>query len=301
MAKSRYDELLEKYTQILTTKAGTRYEILAAYVFKALDEQNVVIHDLKLVGDSDVKHQIDVYITRDGHPWRVLIECKDFDVSGDKIGLDIIRNVWAVQTDTGADEAIAITCNGFTRDAMKFAKAKGIKLAVMRDVRPEDMKGRIRAIALRLIIQTPSNPRTTVALADESEKARFGELAGSLMRPGGVQQDDGLFFVKGGIRKQFNEFMTERMNDAIVASTAPGTITQRVTPDGWVLEFEGHPSFSFDSVEVKFDVEQEILKREIESDRVAELVVSGLANTDIIIFGDQLERRAIDPDTGEIR
>jgi hypothetical protein len=36
------------------------------------------------------------------------------------------------------------------------------------------------------------------------------------------------------------------------------------------------------------------------SNRIAELIAEGLGDDDIFIFGDQLERRKIDPDTGEI-
>lgn len=123
--RSRYDELHDKYHQIITTKGGTRYERLAAMVFKALEERNVVIHDLKLSGqDPEVKHQIDVSVEIGGAIKRVLVECKDFDVSGDKVGLDIIRNFRSVLEDTKADEGIVITCNGFTEDAQKYARSK---------------------------------------------------------------------------------------------------------------------------------------------------------------------------------
>ena len=40
--RSRY-ELHDKYTALLTTKSGTRYERLTAIVFKALQESHVVI------------------------------------------------------------------------------------------------------------------------------------------------------------------------------------------------------------------------------------------------------------------
>src|ERR1700740_2417596 len=91
--RSRYDDLHDKYHRILTTKAGTRYERLAAMVFKALEDRNVVIHDLELPGDDpEVKHQIDVTIEIGGVTKRVIIECKDFDISEEKVGLDIIRS-----------------------------------------------------------------------------------------------------------------------------------------------------------------------------------------------------------------
>jgi hypothetical protein len=107
--RSCYDELHDRYNTILTTKGGTRYEILAAFVFKALEAQNTVIHDLSLVGESEVAHQIDVLFERKR---RVLIECEDFDISGEKIGLDIIRNFRSVLEDTTADEGMVVTCNG---------------------------------------------------------------------------------------------------------------------------------------------------------------------------------------------
>jgi hypothetical protein len=50
MARSRYDELHDRFFPILSSKEGTRYERLAAVVLKALDEKNVVIHDFKLRG-----------------------------------------------------------------------------------------------------------------------------------------------------------------------------------------------------------------------------------------------------------
>jgi|GEM_PF-3124967 len=49
-ARSRYDELHDKYHRILTTKAGTRYEQLAALVFKALEAESTVVHDLDIFG-----------------------------------------------------------------------------------------------------------------------------------------------------------------------------------------------------------------------------------------------------------
>ena len=91
--KSSYDKLHDLHYEILTSKSGTRYERLTAFVFKALDKDNVVIHDLKLIGkDTEVKHQIDVIIEKNKKKRRVLVECKDFDISSNKVGLGIVRN-----------------------------------------------------------------------------------------------------------------------------------------------------------------------------------------------------------------
>ena len=88
-------------------------ERLTAIVFKALQESHVVIYDVKLFGESEVPHQIDVSISVDGQARRVIIECKDFDLSGHKVGLEIVRNFWAVAEDTKPDQAIVLTCNRF--------------------------------------------------------------------------------------------------------------------------------------------------------------------------------------------
>jgi hypothetical protein len=55
---------------------------------------------------------------------RFLIVCKDFDASGAKVVLDILRSFRSVIEDTKADEGIVITCNGFTQDAQKYARSR---------------------------------------------------------------------------------------------------------------------------------------------------------------------------------
>jgi hypothetical protein len=119
---------------------------------------------LKLTGDSEVPHQIDVSIEKNGKTWRVIIE-KDFDVSGDKVGLDIFRNFRAVVEDTNADEAIIITCTGYTRDAQKFAKAKNIKLAILRQAEDSDMEGRFDKIVIDLMVEAAKNYSTTISMS----------------------------------------------------------------------------------------------------------------------------------------
>ncbi len=71
-ARSRYDELHDRFDPIKTGKAGTRYERLTAMVLKALHRENVVIHDMRLIGDSEVKHQIDVHIEMNGADRQVI-------------------------------------------------------------------------------------------------------------------------------------------------------------------------------------------------------------------------------------
>jgi hypothetical protein len=87
------------------------------------------VHDLKLRGESDVAHQIDVTVGDDGRRKRILIECKDY---ADPVGLPEARSFWAVVDDFRPDEAFMVTTERFTGPAAKLAAAKGITAAVLR-------------------------------------------------------------------------------------------------------------------------------------------------------------------------
>jgi hypothetical protein len=298
-SRSRYDELHDKYHLILTTKAGTRYERLAAMVFKALEDRDAVIHDLELAGDDpEVKHQIDVTIEIAGATRRVVIECKDFDISGEKVGLGIIRDFRSVVEDTKADEGIVITCTGFTQDAQRYARSKGIKLAVLRLFGTRDMAGRIVKIIVGVVIQQPANPKATVAIP-EAEYPRYAAELAAIGVKDGMRNTDPVFFVHGSERHQFNAFLTRCMNDAI-GPAGPKAIRITIPSDGWSIQVDVNPPIPFDGILVNFDVDEGRHKFDVVSQRVAELVLSGFGPSDLIIFGDQIERRTIDPDTGAV-
>jgi hypothetical protein len=297
--RSRYDELHDRYNTILTTKGGTRYEILAAFVFKALEEQDTVIHDLRLTGESDVAHQIDALVERNGVQRRMLIECKDFDISGEKIGLDIIRNFRSVLEDTKADEGVVVTCNGFTTDALKYAKAKGIKLLVLRAFEQADMAGRIKTVVVNLHVLAPKTPTASVCLSDGSQRLLAEECAKAGLN-GGVSIADPVYFVRGSERFQFNDFVTSKMRTAMQTAKPHETQIVSIPPDGWSIQVGNGLLIPFDAIQVTFEMDEQIHQIKVSSDRIAELILGGFGENDIVIFGDQLERRQIDPNTGKI-
>jgi hypothetical protein len=178
--RSRYDDLHDHYHAILTTKGGTRYERLAAVVFAALDSGNVVIHDLKVIGaDTGVKHQIDVHIERRGCSNRILVECKDYDISGDPVGLDVVREFWGVIDDIHPDEAWVITCNHFTEEARKYAKGKGIRLATLRGFADSDWQSRVHTIITSIVFRKVHNEKIDARIRtvrDEDAAAFFKDL-----------------------------------------------------------------------------------------------------------------------------
>jgi hypothetical protein len=132
-------------------KSGTPFERLAAITFKLLTEETTV-HDLKLRGESTVAHQIDVTVGDAQDRKRILIECKDY---GEPVGLEEVRSFWAVVDDLNPDAAYIVTTNRFTEPAETFAKAKGIKAAVLRPPRDDDWEGIVRRIELTISMSTP--------------------------------------------------------------------------------------------------------------------------------------------------
>ncbi len=64
---SKMDTIYDRYVTEEKLKNGTKYEKLAAIIFKILNEDNndVVLHDLKLSGEGkNAQHQIDVVIEK---------------------------------------------------------------------------------------------------------------------------------------------------------------------------------------------------------------------------------------------
>jgi hypothetical protein len=141
----------------------------------------------------------------------------------------------------------------------------------------------------------------TVHLPDEAEKQRFETAAmQSLHRPGEIATVDPVFMVKNQERIPFIEFMTAHMNKAIPLNDAPDRASVRVANDGWKIEIRGTSPLSFDHADIAFDVHKQECESVVTSGRVAELILSGFGDAEIIIFGDQLERRKINPETGEV-
>jgi len=300
-ARSRYDELHDRFDPIKTGKAGTRYERLTAMVLKALHRENVVIHDMRLIGDSDVKHQIDVHIEMNGADRQVIIECKDFDLAGDKVGLDIVRSFRSVVEDTGADEAIIITCNDFTADARKYAKAKGIKLAVLRTFKDTDMDSRIRTIISTINIRGAiAMDVQELAFIDEASERSFASELAAAGIDQGFRSDTPVHFVKNEERIQFNEYLTKAANvDADNHSRGEGNWSMRLPQDGWQLSVANGPGIDFAGVAINYTLIDQTRVTEIVSDRIAELILTDFGATDLIIFADQLERHQIQPN-GEV-
>ncbi|RKH53977.1 restriction endonuclease [Corallococcus sp. AB050B] len=289
MSRSTYDELHDKYYSISTSTAGTRYERLVALVFKALDkEDGVVVHNISLRGATDVAHQIDVQIEHRGVPHRVLIECKDFDVSGDPVGLPIVRNFFAVIEDIRPDDAIIITCNDFTRDAKKYAKAKNIKLVTIRASREEDWNDRMQRFSFHLRLRYISGVSIEVKTGNQdslsklsSENESESQKSSTLENPLYISIDNRWLSIVDLINKEkpsYPEPPIDRVSKFIRA------------PMARIGNNEPH-SIEGVSIEYRFStMENDSL---IELQGLARLIVRGFGESDLIVWDMDFRRFTI--------
>jgi hypothetical protein len=92
----------------------------------------------------------------------------------------------------------------------------------------------------------------------------------------------------------------KRMNEAIEPA-GPKAIQITIPPDGWSIQVANNPPIAFNGIVGTFDVDEERQTNEVVSQRVAELILSGFGSADLVIYGDQIEPRTIDPNTGAVR
>lgn len=198
-------------------KTGTKYEKLAAIVFRLLSG-SATVHDLRLRGEVGVPHQIDVVVGEDRR--RVLIEVKDYDR---KVDLPVVRAFTAVVEDLKPAEAFVVTGVGFTPNAIAWAEAKGLTLAVLRPPNgDEDWGNFVRRIDVALTIVLPLEPEVNWHI-HESEVARF---EGAVTPFGTRSVDDILVRVESRPRRTFREFLEPQLQSPQSESSESG---ERVT------------------------------------------------------------------------
>jgi len=297
--RSRYDELHDLYSEILSTKSGTRYERLAAFVFKDLEQSGTVIHDLKLRGDSGVLHQIDVTIERNGKRQRTLVECKDFDISGDKVGLDVIRNFYGVKADIKPDEAYIVTCNGFTKEAELYAKSMHIGLVVLREFRESDWEGRLRQIDIHLNMVVPSQPRIHIEFKQDDDRQKIANDSQTVgISLNGLGRDQPVFFNTPEGRFQANAFVERNMKFSV--STPPGAVEHDVDVSNITFEIANLGSVELKCFKISYEIVHTEETIEIGANKIAILLLQGIGSDNKVIWDDDLRRFKVDEATREV-
>ena len=131
-----------------TRNKNTEYEQFTRKVFAGLSSQKRVKtiklqHNVKLLGNSGTRHQIDVYweYEKDGQLHKVAIECKNYSKN---VPIGKVRDFYGVIDDIDDLQGIMITRKGFQDGAKKYALSKNIHLKELRaPIGEESLAGRV--------------------------------------------------------------------------------------------------------------------------------------------------------------
>jgi hypothetical protein len=136
-----------------------KYEEITKHIYEELGKNSGVKivcfgSECKIVGKSTVTHQIDVLTSyTDGiHTYKTAIECKYWDKNVNK---DTIMKVAEIVEDAQINKGVIVSKQGFTPDAISYAKYKNIGLIELREFREEDWQGRLRNISFKTLLLNP--------------------------------------------------------------------------------------------------------------------------------------------------
>ena len=152
-------------------KPGTEYELFVKDIYECLHKAEgltdvAIQHDVKLTGLSGIPRQIDVFwsFKRAGIPYKVAIECKDYN---DRVSIDKVSAFHDVLNDLQDVQGIIVSKVGFQKGALEWAKRYGIQARIIRHPTDEDWKGRMRNIHLQVNAFFVNNIRPTFVINKE--------------------------------------------------------------------------------------------------------------------------------------
>jgi len=167
------DELHESIFGPTKLGPGKRYERLVALIFATLGER-VVRHDVRAAGPGKrTKHQIDVWVERDGEEQLVIVECKHWS---EEVGKEALDKLVGVRTQLEAAGALIVTTVGFTSGARDVAFDEEIGLVLVTRFRdPEDWEGMVKELRGRGTIGYSEVDNLVVRAADPDELQELEE------------------------------------------------------------------------------------------------------------------------------
>lgn len=137
------------------------YETTVKYIYEKLGkDQGIEIvcygRTCKCKGKSEAPHQLDVlFKISDGiNDYRTYVECKYHE---EKINKDHVMKVAEIVADCNLNKGVIVSKKGFTRQAVQFAKFKGIELQILREPTPEDKKSRAWNINVEVSTRKPAD------------------------------------------------------------------------------------------------------------------------------------------------
>ena len=269
-------------------KSGAKYERLTAIVYKILEANDTVIHDLRLRGDGKTaSHQIDVTIQKGNITKKILIECKDYNA---KVGIGIVRDFYGAINQIKPDEAYVVTTIGFTRGAVNFATDECIRLFILRSVLKSDLDGRTLKINLSVIIPSYDFKVAEILMDDEAEIAKLESMRNRQMMVSDLPINNPQGEVVSSLFSEIDKIIKRHENGT------DKNLTEKLIVKPNYIDFKG---IKLDGVIVSLRITHEIVENQIEPEGIATLILQSLdgtineiiQNTDIDkwTFGDEGE------------
>ena len=122
------------------------YEEITKYIYENLGTASGIKvkghgRNCKVMGKSGVAHQVDVLTEeKDGDRIRLTaIECKFLNK---KVTKGVVMQLFEIMEDAGIESGIIVCKTGYTRDTLKFAEHKGIRLVELWEAGENDLNGK---------------------------------------------------------------------------------------------------------------------------------------------------------------
>lgn len=135
------------------------FEQVTAYIYQTLGGKfGVKIlgygNDCRIKGKSQINHQIDILTSHsDGiHDYMTAIECKYWK---DNVSKDTVMKLAEILEDAQIHKGVIVSRNGFTEDAVSFAKYKNIGLVELRETNENDPESSLRLEILKSSVLRP--------------------------------------------------------------------------------------------------------------------------------------------------
>lgn len=299
-AVSTYARLHREYWQNDSSQPGTRYAMLLAFLTHALHSSRRIIDDIRLVGPDKLKHQVQLQLRTGMEHRTVLIECKEFDLSNQQLGLGMVEEFARSVEASAPDEAIVISCLGFTPEAQKFAKQHGIKLADIREFQAADTFGKnTGATVHRLHDVHVTEPVISLQLrnADDIEKLHF-DMKQAGMSGFGLWKGEPVYLNMPEGRVQFNDFVD--LKTSIYRSRTRGPVTLNIPFSDTTIEVNSAGPIPVQSLKLEFEVMRSIEYYETIANKIVQVVVEGFEERDMIVFNHSITRLSINAQTGDL-
>lgn len=280
-------------------KQGVKYERLVALVSAYLNG-GPVVHDVRLRGDSSVKHQIDVHVG----DRRILVECKDLDISHERVGLEIVRSFATVVRDVNPSDAWIVTCVGFTRDARTMAKSQGIKLVLLREFRDEDREGRIWGIGFEQTMKADYDHQITFVAGPSGDSELLAALRELGPRPGMLTGKTGVLLktVDCEAAVDLTDWVHGKRPGFDPVRKADDAYSERFDLPGALITVGSLGTFEISGIVVSYVVRSVTARFEIDTaGKIATLLLHGVGEGDMVVWDTDLRRFDIDSETGEVR